>query len=519
VSNRLSVKPGRLEAWVVGKSTWLALGVIAVAFAERFVYADSCYLNPDEASHFDQARPSSWLDSYRAALTQAHPPLFILVLHGVLFLGRSEVVLRLPSLVGGTVALWLAFAWLRRNLGAVPALAGLGFMAFSPAAVSASTEVRQYGLLLCFVCGSLYATERAFSERSIRWAIIQGLFQLCALLTHYTAIVAILSLNLYVLLRFFADGLPRRILVTMGVSQIVLAVVLACLYFGHVRGYIPFGPGASMDYLRNYYYAAARETPLGFVWRALSGTFSYAAGERRLALLLMAAFLAGLAALLAGRVQSGKSLMLLLLAPFAVGFVAAAFQVFPFAGSRHQTYLLPFLAAGIAAALTCLHRRWAVLLLLSGAVLAPFWVTRTAPENNRQNQPIGDMAAAITYVDQTVPYESPLFVDYETREVLRYYLTRNDTSMDILRSNVVVEEQQGRYRVVVPQKYVWAFRPNEALEQVNESARALDVPSGDSLWVFSAAWYSAPLASRLPADEAREGKEFGLISVIKIKRQ
>jgi hypothetical protein len=46
----------------------------------------------------------------------SHPPLFILVLHGVLFLGRTELILRLPSLVGGTAALQLAFAWMRSTM-------------------------------------------------------------------------------------------------------------------------------------------------------------------------------------------------------------------------------------------------------------------------------------------------------------------------------------------------------------------------------------------------------------------
>ncbi len=145
----------RLEAWVLKNSGWLALAGIVSGLAIRQAYAGACYLNPDEASHFNAARPNSWLGAFDASLTTAHPPLFILVLHGVLFLGRSELILRLPSVAGGTAALWLTFAWLRRSLGGIPALAGLVFMTLSPAAISASTEVRQYGLLLCFVSGAL----------------------------------------------------------------------------------------------------------------------------------------------------------------------------------------------------------------------------------------------------------------------------------------------------------------------------------------------------------------------------
>jgi hypothetical protein len=110
----------RLEAWVITNSNWLALGIIAAAFAIRLAYAGSCFLNPDEAEHFTAARPTGWPETLKAALMLAHPPLFILVLHVVLFLGRTELILRLPSLAGGTVALGLAFSWLRRSLGESP---------------------------------------------------------------------------------------------------------------------------------------------------------------------------------------------------------------------------------------------------------------------------------------------------------------------------------------------------------------------------------------------------------------
>ncbi len=513
-----SAELGRLEGWVTKNSTWLALATIASAFALRFAYCDLCYLNPDEAQHFYAAAQSSWLETYKAAFTLAHPPLFILVLHGVLFLGRTELILRLPSLVGGTTALWLTFAWIRRSLGEVPALAGLVFMALSPAAISSSTEVRQYGLLLCSVCGALYATERTFTARSTLWAIVQELFLVCALLTHYTAIVVIISLGSFVLLRSLFDTVPHRVLFTFCMSQLVLATLLGWLYFGHVRGKIPFGAGSSMDYLRPYFYARQNETWFTFTWRALSGTFSYA-GSHRSAFLFMLVFIAGVGGIATGRTRARRLQALLLISPFIAGFAAAVFQVFPFAGSRHQTYLLPFLAAGVSAFAACAPRGWAVPLLMAGVVIAPLWVTHARPDNDPRTTPLSDMTAAIEYVKATVPQGTPLFVDYETRDELRYYLTRNDTNLDTVRFNAGVEERLGGYRVVVPRGYVWSFRSNEVLKQVTESARALGVPGGDPLWVVSTSWTEPPLASRPPAGGDRQVKEFGRISVIKVLSQ
>jgi len=111
-----------------------------------------------------------------------------------------------------------------------------------------------------------------------------------------------------------------------------------------------FKRSGGLDYLGHYFYAPGGETLLRFFWRALFGTFHYAVGLGTLALLFMLIFVAGLAALLTGRTKAPKLTALLVISPFVVGFIAALFRVFPFAGSRHQTYLLPFLAAGISAA-------------------------------------------------------------------------------------------------------------------------------------------------------------------------
>jgi hypothetical protein len=519
MSTKYAEEADRLEMWVIENSNWLALGIITAAFAIRLVYAGSCYLNPDEAEHFGAARPASWLGAYRAALMLAHPPLFILVLHGFLAIGRTELILRLPGLAGGTTALGLAFAWLRRSLGEIAALAGLGFMAIAPVAITASTEVRQYGLLLCFICGSLYATERAFSERSTTWAIVQALFLIGALLTNYTTIIVLGSIGLYVVVRLLQGDMPRRMVFTMVVNQFVLAALLGGLYFGHIRRASVFNPSGSLNYLGQYFYAPGRETLLGFVWRSLFETFHYATGLRPLALLFMLIFVAGLAAVLIGRTQAPKLTALLVITPFVMGFIAALFRVFPFAGSRHQTYLLPFLAAGISAAFAWLPCGRAVPILLLGAVVAPFWAIHSSPENDARVMPISAMTAAISYIGRTVPPDTPLFTDDMTRDVLRYYLSRNDKAFDILRFEEGSEEWLGGHRFVIPPTAPPAFCPADVVEEVTVAARKIGVPSGDPLRVVSIAWKESSLASRLPVGGDRDVKEFKRISVISILAQ
>jgi hypothetical protein len=505
----------QLEGWGIRHSSWLALGIIVAALAIRIASSTACFLNPDEALHSMTAEADSWLGTWKAALGLAHPPLFILVLHAFLFLGRSEVILRLPSICGGTAALWLAFVWLRRALGAVPALAGLLFMAVSPAAISASTEVRQYGLLLCFLCGALYATERALAEHSTRWTIAQGLFLLGALLTHYTAPVAIFSIDLYILIRFLQKDIPQRIFFTFAAIQLVLAAVLAWLYFEQVRRSAVFSP-AGLFYLHQYFYDRATETLLGFSRRAVVGTFAHMI-SRKWATLSMLVFLGGLCALTIGRTKAPRLMALLILAPFIVGFATAVYHVFPFTGSRHQTYLLPFLAAGFSAAFTWIPRRLALPVLLAAAAIAPYWVSHNPPDNDPRLFAIGYMTAAIDYIKQTIPPTAPLFVDDESRLVVEYYLERNDR--DPKPSNGFIQNDEGSngYRLVETKSHVWAFSPNDVLQQVRESADNSAVSLKDPLHVVSVGWsYHTPLASQLPASSLRSSKTFGTISVLAI---
>ena len=209
---------------------------------------------------------------------------------------------------------------------------------------------------------------------------------------------------------------------------------------------------------------------------------------------------------------------LLVIAPFALGFGAAVLQVFPFAGTRHQAYLLPFFAAGVAAAFTRLPRGLAVPVLLLAALIAPRWAARIPPDNSPFIQPTGDMTAAIRYISKMVPSGTPLFVDQETGQELRYYLARNEADPDISNSKTAIERQLGHWRVVEPKTPVWAFSPDETLDRVTELAEAVSVPPNDPVWVVSVSWLESPLASRLPPGTNRDVKEFGRISVIKLKR-
>src|ERR1700739_4473676 len=113
----------------------------------------------------------------------------------------------------------------------------------------------------------LLPPERNCHIARLSSAVIQGLCLLGALSTHSSAPVAIASADLYVLFRCIVGRVPRRLLFIFCAAQLVLALVLAWLYFtnpsksslSHVAGF---------SYLDSYF-ARPGETSLGFSKRVL----------------------------------------------------------------------------------------------------------------------------------------------------------------------------------------------------------------------------------------------------------
>src|SRR5580700_4870070 len=156
----------RSDRWFEAHFNLIAILVVTAAFLIRLRTAWGTFLNPDEALHYLLANQSTWLLSYKASLTNAHPPLLTFVLYFWRRLGSSEFVLRLPSVIAGTAFGWIFFQWLTRLFGRVTGFIGLMLVSFLPPLIALSAEVRQYALLLFFLVSAAYLLERALAENS-----------------------------------------------------------------------------------------------------------------------------------------------------------------------------------------------------------------------------------------------------------------------------------------------------------------------------------------------------------------
>ncbi len=214
-SNREPFSGGNLiEAWLQAHLDGVALAIVAAGFALRILAATRSYLNPDEALHYLILNQASAFQAYKASLTNAHPPLIYLVLYAWHFLGRSELMLRLPSVVAGTAFCWFAFRWIKIIFGRSAALIGATVCAFSPALIALSAEVRAYALLLFCLGAALYFLARAFEEKVEGKSVHQMWwftgFLYLAILTHYSAVFFTVAFGLYVLARIADSQLPRN---------------------------------------------------------------------------------------------------------------------------------------------------------------------------------------------------------------------------------------------------------------------------------------------------------------------
>ena len=208
--------------------------MLIAAFVARLILAKEYFLNPDEALHYLSASQPSVDLAYKAALTKAHPPLLILVLYYWRSFGQSELILRAPSVLAGTACCWLAYLWLKEVTHRSTAFMGLLLLSFAPSMIVLSAEVRQYALLLFFIAGCLYLSERAIQENSRPLMMLLSLCLYGALLTHYSSLLFAFTMGIYMLLRLYPYGKRPGLFAVWVRGQIGALVLVTYFLITHV---------------------------------------------------------------------------------------------------------------------------------------------------------------------------------------------------------------------------------------------------------------------------------------------
>lgn len=483
----------------------LALAIVAAGFALRLFVATRSYLNPDEALHYQIVNQPSLFLVYKASLTNAHPPLIYFLLYFWHFLGRSEWMLRLPSVFAGTAFCWLFFKWVGLAFGRAASWMALILATFSPAMIALSAELRAYALLLFCIAGALYFLERSLALQSVRDMCCFSAFLYLAILTHYSTVFFAVAVGVYTLARIADAHLPRRLSMAWAAGQAGALAIYAFLYVTHVSK-IKQDEMATWKspFEKNFFHFGSGHV-LAFTRVQTSDIFVFLFENDYVSRALLLVFVAGVAVLFIRKFVSHRHsprswpLAVLLLLPFIAVWGGAVAGKYPYIGGRHTVFLAPFMIAGVSYLLaTALAGRfWAIFLfagLIAGAACTSGKTFEPYIKPENQNRAL--MSGAMNHILQTVPRGDLIFEDYQSSLPLAYYLCGPDVIMPIATlSGGDFELACAGYSIFTLR--TWKLVQQDFPSRFENMARSRGLKPGDRVWVFQSGW-SANLDTELP---------------------
>jgi hypothetical protein len=495
----------------------LPLLVLVVAAVARLIPAKAYFLNPDEALHFLAASQTSLSLTYRAALTNAHPPLLILILHYWKTLGQSEFMLRMPSVLAGVAGCWLFYLWLSEVRDRSVALLGLLLMSFAPSLIALSAEVRQYALLLFFVTACLFLSERAIRNNSSRLMVLFSLSLYGALLTHYSSLLFALSIGIYVLIRLLRTPERRAPLVTWALGQAGAIALIIYFLSTHVRRLKAMGMPQEIaeTWLRKSIFHPGEQKLIAFVPGQTLRVFTYLFSHGLVGTIFLLAFLVGIIMLLRTEpspVREGptpRELAALLILPFLANCGAALLGIYPYGGTRHGAVVAPFAIAGAAIGLATLSTKigakssplasLASTLLPVGVLLALCNFFPAPPPLIKAKNHSGHLIrAAIDYLHQSAPPGSVVFADYESGLLMGYYGCGHGIVQIFPPVERFARGDCGSYTTISARPEEWRFKADNLRGELQSAAASNQLPAGTKVWLFDAGWINdlAPAISR-----------------------
>jgi len=485
-------KPDRsaLNSWI------LPVFVIAAGFGVRLFEAWAYFLNPDEALHNLLASQPSVGLAYKAALTNAHPPLLILVLHYWRSLGQSELMLRMPSVLVGTACCWLAYLWLKEVTDRSTALVGLLLFAFAPTLIGLSAEIRQYALLLFLMSGCLYLSERALRRNSSPLMILFSLSLYGALLVHYSSLVFTFTMGVYMLVRLYPYRERPRLVAIWGAGQIGGLILSAYFLVTHVARLKQSGmaQGIAETWLRKSIFHSGENHVAAFVATQTLRVFTYLLSHGVGGTLALAAFLVGMASLLrnpfTGKRPAARELALLFGLPFVLNCGVALAGLYPYGGTRHNAFLALFGLSGAAIGLAAWKPKkiWITALLIFSCLAFCNRFPAPPPQIKAKNHGRILMKDAVESLRESATPGSIIFADYQSGLLLGYYVCGHGVVQMFPPFPAFVRNECGPYTAITTRPQEWKFYASDLPGQLASVMQAYDLAPGTKLWLFDAGW-------------------------------
>jgi 4-amino-4-deoxy-L-arabinose transferase-like glycosyltransferase len=510
--------------WLQNHASKVAVFITLLAFLARLWAASGIFLNPDEALHFRLANQASLALAYQASLTAAHPPLFILLLYSWRALGASELWLRLPSVLAGTVFCWVFYKWLTKAAGSLAGMIGLLLVAFLPPIVTLAAEVRQYALLLAFLAGALYFLDEAFAKNSPSRMAAFSICLYLAMLFHYSAFLFAAALGIYALFRVFTERPPLGTVAAWAMGQLGGLALAVFLYKTHLSklgagdSRTPLQGWMSDFYLQRSYFDPAHDNPVTFLVGHTFGVFQYLFGQLAVGDGMGIFFIVGAAILLRGKGlplgaetqkdrTSSRRLGIFLLLPFAVAGAVSLAHVYPYGGTRQIAFLTMPAVAGVSVAMACLVAgRWDRGLTIAALVILiciAFGKPRQ-PRMERAEQSSTHMSDALEFVGKNIKPSDLIFTDYQSDLLLGHYLCQQrPISLHLTPANFEEFSCGGHQVVASDFRTAWMFWADNFPREWQRVVQSYNLKPGDTVWVVQAGW-----GVDLPEDWQRHFAEF-----------
>jgi hypothetical protein len=492
----------RVDSSIARHGLLWSYALLLAGFLLRVWHASGTFLNSDEVMHFSAANQLSWLETYKASLTISHPPLLIFLLHLWRSLGTSELTLRMPSIIAGTAFCWFTFLWAQKLFARSVAWLTYGFVLFLPSSIELATEIRQYALFLAFAMAAAYLLESALEKNSAGRMLGFGVCLWLAIGSHFSAFLFAPTLGIYAIWRMLARRPSVSVIAAWIFGQVVAVSLCAFFYFTQIRRLSQYFGGQDATrawmgnaYLSHSYFDPGRVNPLAFIVGRTIGIFQYTFRQLTVGDVAFLFFVAGIILVFRNRPISAhptsRQLGILLLLPFAINCAAAMARAYPYGGTRHCCFLLPFGLAGVCVALDrALKSRLSRGLALTAGIslLCHFTTAKELPYVAPEAQRASNMQAALQFIRQT-PTSEPIFADVQTSLLLRHYLCdQKPVSADRPVAGFITYECSGHRVIASTTKYVFTAR--SFYDQWQEMVTKFQVQAGSRIWVAQMGWYT-----------------------------
>ena len=348
-----------------------ALLLVVIGLIIRVRGTTEWWLNPDEGIYFSIATQPTFAGFWEEVATNAHPPLYYMILRAVGFLTTDFLWFRALSWIGGAAAIFALWECGREIAGKDPVrrtvtgLVAAALLVLSPPAVILSQIMRPYMFQLALVTGALALLLRYGRAPERRTLLVYIALLVLALLTHYSSVLALGVLGGVALYLILSAEMPVEARRDLAFAHMVPAAVVLGLYFFHLRGLAAsvIAEQALEGWLSFYMVDSVREAWLAFV--GLQTTVAGRGLGGPVTVLGIAAFAAAVALRAWLPVVMAGSAWL-------VGLVAATAGIYPMGSIRHSTWMLAFtlpaLAWVVGFVLTS-GRRWAAVAAVAVVVL------------------------------------------------------------------------------------------------------------------------------------------------------